>query len=197
MILIKESINTLKATKSLYPSFEPDKDCPMWLCQEREYILSLQCEPEIEHQKIAYLQAIEHFECAEWDAIQQFDINWLLISHTINTRLAAQSFITELQASPSETIIQSTMHANTEVSNAHSIVKALEETNSFLNPWMLNSAEWQEAILLCQEREYHHLLNELELHTVSQHFEIKKLGLPKTGESCMFIFTLSLSSYWL
>ena len=65
MVLIKESIDILKATKSLYPLFKPDKDCPAWLCQEREYVSSLQREPEIEHAKILYLQAIECLEHAE------------------------------------------------------------------------------------------------------------------------------------
>ena len=65
MVLIKELINILKATKSLYPLFKPDKDCPAWLCQEREYVSSLQHEPEIEHAKILYLQAIECLKHAE------------------------------------------------------------------------------------------------------------------------------------
>ncbi len=46
-----------------------------------------------------------------------------------------------------------------------------------------NSPEWQEAIILWEEQEYHHLLNELELCAVSCQFEIEKLGLPKIGMS--------------
>jgi len=65
MSLIKDSLNTLTTMKTLYPSFNPDKDCPTWLDEEQKYILSLQCEPETEQVKITYLQAIEHFECAE------------------------------------------------------------------------------------------------------------------------------------
>src|SRR5260370_7531747 len=59
MVLIKESIDILKATKSLYPLFKPDKDCLAWLCQEREYVSSLQRDPEIQHSKILYLPAIQ------------------------------------------------------------------------------------------------------------------------------------------
>src|SRR5258708_10481291 len=65
MVLIKESIDILKSTKSLYPLFKPDKDCLSCLCQEREYVSSLQHELEIEHAKILYLQAIERLEHAE------------------------------------------------------------------------------------------------------------------------------------
>src|SRR5258705_5459068 len=118
----------------------------------------------------------------------------MLISHIINTRLAAQPFIMELQASPSETMIHSTIHVNTEVTNACAIIKALEETNSITVPWMLNSAERQEAIVLHQGREYHRLLDELEFRTVSQQFEIEKLGLPKTGMSYVPMCVHSLSS---
>jgi len=65
MSLIKESVDTLAATKSLYPSFNLDKDCLAWLHEEQMYISSLQREPEIEHIRITYLQAIEHLEHAE------------------------------------------------------------------------------------------------------------------------------------
>ncbi len=59
----------------------------------------------------------------------------------------------------------------------------MEGTNRFTVPWMLNSPEQQEAIILQEEWEYHRLLDELELHAVSHQFEIEKLGLPKTGTS--------------
>ena len=118
----------------------------------------------------------------------------MLSSYITNTRLAAQPFITELQASPSETVIHSAIHANTKVTNARAIAKALEETNSIMVCWMLNSAEWQEAIVLHQGREYHRLLDELEFHAVLRQFEIEKLGLPKTGMSYVPMCVHSLSS---
>ena len=65
MSLIKECIDTLKATMSLFPSFNPDDDCPKWLQQEKEYLSSLQHEPEMEHAKITYLEAIKHLKCTE------------------------------------------------------------------------------------------------------------------------------------
>ena len=75
------------------------------------------------------------------------------------------------------------MHANTEVSNAHAVVKALGETSNFsLQPWMPNSPEQWEALLLHKEWEYHHLLDDLEFRTMSRQLEIEKLRLPKTGE---------------
>jgi len=65
MGLIKDSINTLTATKKLYTSFDADKDCPTWLDEEWKYISSLQHEPETEQVRIMCLQAIKHLECAE------------------------------------------------------------------------------------------------------------------------------------
>ncbi len=65
LIKIKESIDTLKATMSLFSSFKPDDNCPKWLQEEKEYVSSLQHEPEMEHAKITYLEAIEHLECTE------------------------------------------------------------------------------------------------------------------------------------
>ena len=61
-----EKLGLLKTgTSTCPPSFNPDKDCLAWLHEEQMYISSLQHEPEIEHIRITYLQAIEHLEHAE------------------------------------------------------------------------------------------------------------------------------------
>jgi len=41
MELIKESTDVLKAMQLIFPDFNADKDCPMWLKQEYDYISSL------------------------------------------------------------------------------------------------------------------------------------------------------------
>ena len=55
----------LEATKSMHPSFNPDQDCPLFLRQEKEYLVSLKSEPKVELAKIEYLEALEQFENAE------------------------------------------------------------------------------------------------------------------------------------
>ena len=50
------------------------------------------------------------------------------------------AFITAIETTPLEQTIREAMHANTEVSNAHAVVKALGETSNFsLQPWTPNS----------------------------------------------------------
>ena len=62
---MKESLEILDATKRMVPDFDPDRQCPQWLDEEREYISSLQVEPEDEKAKVLYLEATEHLERAE------------------------------------------------------------------------------------------------------------------------------------
>jgi hypothetical protein len=63
--IISDSKKTLNATQQLSPNFDPDQDCPQWLSEERDYILSLQSQPDNEKIKIEYLEAIEHVKHAE------------------------------------------------------------------------------------------------------------------------------------
>jgi len=49
----------------MQPNFNPDRDCPLWLTEEWEYISLLSAEPQEEKVKINYLDAIEHFEQAQ------------------------------------------------------------------------------------------------------------------------------------
>ena len=52
--------------KHIYPIFDVDQDCPNWIRQEHDYIVSLQSEPKAEQAKIEYLTAVKQLECAEW-----------------------------------------------------------------------------------------------------------------------------------
>jgi formyltetrahydrofolate hydrolase len=72
--------------------------------------------------------------------------------------------------------------AEENVAAARSIMTALGKLHSFKLPWKKESAEHNEAIMLRSQRNYHCLLDELEHRAISRHFEIEKLGLPKTGE---------------
>ena len=88
-----------------------------------------------------------------------------------------------MKASPSETNIHTSIITSMGLDNAQAIVHALEQVNSFTLPWMPDSAEWKEAVILWAEQEYHHLLDKPEHGAVSHQFEIEQLGLSKTGIS--------------
>ncbi|KAF8317008.1 uncharacterized protein EI90DRAFT_3134060 [Cantharellus anzutake] len=64
---IRKSMDILKVTKGIHPSFNVDRDCPLFLQQEKEYIMSLKSEPKDEQAKIEYLEALEHLEGAEME----------------------------------------------------------------------------------------------------------------------------------
>src|SRR5258708_21939219 len=107
----------------------------------------------------------------------------MMCSQTLYMEAGSPAFITAIETTPSEQTIREAMHANTKVSNAHAVVKALGETNNFnLQPWMPNSPEKWEALLLHEECEYYCLLDDLQFCTMLHHLEIEKLRLPKTGE---------------
>ena len=59
MELIKDSTDTLQMMKHIYPIFDADQDCPNWIRQEHDYIVSLQSEPKAEQAKIKYLTAVK------------------------------------------------------------------------------------------------------------------------------------------
>ncbi|KAF8314885.1 uncharacterized protein EI90DRAFT_2947410 [Cantharellus anzutake] len=47
-------------------------------------------------------------------------------------------------------------------------------------PWVPGSPEQLEAIALHQQRDYNHLLDDLEHRAISRQFEVEKMGLPRT-----------------
>jgi hypothetical protein len=73
--------------------------------------------------------------------------------------------------------------ANNTLETAHSVVMAIEARSSFTLPWMPDSPQRLEAVVLHQRRDYHHLLDELEQQAISCQLELEKIGLPKTGEN--------------
>ena len=62
ILLIKKSLDTLKTTWHIQPTFNPDCNCPQWLQQEKDYIKSLWVKPKWEYKQIEYLEANEHLE---------------------------------------------------------------------------------------------------------------------------------------
>ena len=64
--IIKESHEILETTQWLHENFNLDHNCLQWLHEEQNYIASLNYEPQEEKIKIEYLDAIEHFEQAQW-----------------------------------------------------------------------------------------------------------------------------------
>ncbi|KAF8339940.1 uncharacterized protein EI90DRAFT_3012844 [Cantharellus anzutake] len=156
---IRESMGVLEAMKHMHPSFDFDRDCPLFLREEKEYIASLRSEPKAEQAKIEYLEALERLENAE---------------------LELRPLLSMLSASPTSELAYQASRAQRKVEDARCIVSALEATSSLTLPWLANSPQRQEAIQLRNERKYHRLLDDLEHRAISRQFELEKMGLPKT-----------------
>ncbi|KAF8309317.1 uncharacterized protein EI90DRAFT_3140792 [Cantharellus anzutake] len=156
---IRESMGVLEAMKHMHPSFDFDRDCPLFLREEKEYIASLRSEPKAEQAKIKYLEALERLENAE---------------------LELRPLLSMLSASPTSELAYQASRAQRKVEDARCIVSALEATSSLTLPWLANSPQRQEAIQLRNERKYHRLLDDLEHRAISRQFELEKMGLPKT-----------------
>ncbi|KAF8335339.1 uncharacterized protein EI90DRAFT_3152974 [Cantharellus anzutake] len=156
---IRESMDILKVTKGIHPSFNVDRDCPLFLQQEKEYIMSLKSEPKDEQAKIEYLEALEHLEGAEMEL---------------------QPLLSRLSVSLTSELAYQAQRARRKVDEARCIVSALEATSFFTLPWHADSSQRQEAIRLRNQRKYHRLLDDLEHRVISRQFELEKMGLPKT-----------------
>lgn len=162
---MKESLEILDTTKRMVPDFDPDRQCPQWLDEEREYISSLQVEPEDEKAKVLYLEATEHLERAEET------VRYWIAQIAASTRLLQHAD-------------RHLREANEAVESARSALSALElvlpATVSRTQPWIPGSPERLEAIGLRQQRDYNRLLDELEHRAISRQFEVEKMGLPRT-----------------
>ncbi|KAF8343919.1 uncharacterized protein EI90DRAFT_3010774 [Cantharellus anzutake] len=112
--IIADSKKELEDMKQLSPDFEPDRDCPQWLAEERDYILSLQSEPTDEKVKINYLEAVEYLEHAK-----------------------ATMYYWQVSTSPGSLgqIGQHQAQANESLEAARSAVKAIEARSSLTLPW--------------------------------------------------------------
>lgn len=62
-----------------------------------------------------------------------------------------------------------------------------EEEHGINVPWTPNSHEYQDALILMAERQYHRALYSLELLVVQQLFELSKLSMSGIGMSSHFI----------
>ena len=98
-------------------------------------------------------------------------VNHWLVQITVSVR--SQGNYTSLQLS----------QAAEALNNAHATMAALETDPTLALLWTPDSHQYMEAVTLHQHQDYHCLLNEIEQHAISCQFEIKKMGLPKTGES--------------
>ncbi|KAF8311110.1 uncharacterized protein EI90DRAFT_3138775 [Cantharellus anzutake] len=159
--IIRDSKKTLDATQELFSDFDPDQDCPRWLSEERDYIFSLQSEPDDEKVKIEYLEAIEYLERAE----------------------ATVHYWVMQAATPAGVVAYFGQHlaqANETLEAARSSVLAIEARSSLTLPWALDSPQRHEAVVLRQQRDYHQVLDELEQRAISRQLELEKIGLPKT-----------------
>ncbi|KAF8313291.1 uncharacterized protein EI90DRAFT_3294530 [Cantharellus anzutake] len=159
--IISDGTTVLDQTQVLFPDFDADHDCPQWLSEERDYISSLQLEPTDEKVKIEYLEAIEHLEHAE--ATTRY---WTL-QIGMPAALSAQ-------------FGQHVAQAIDTLETARSAVMAIEARSLFILPWTSDSPQRLEAIVLRQQRDYHHILDELEQRAISRQLELEKIGLPKT-----------------
>ncbi|KAF8311412.1 uncharacterized protein EI90DRAFT_2953931, partial [Cantharellus anzutake] len=166
--IISDGTTVLDQTQVLFPDFDADHDCPQWLSEERDYISSLQLEPTDEKVKIEYLEAIEHLERAEY-------LNY-------STRATTRYWTLQIgmPAALSAQFGQHVAQAIDTLETARSAVMAIEARSLFILPWTSDSPQHLEAIVLRQQRDYHHILDELEQRAISRQLELEKIGLPKT-----------------
>ncbi|KAF8312768.1 uncharacterized protein EI90DRAFT_3137116 [Cantharellus anzutake] len=168
---IHESMAILDTTKHMHPTFDSDWDCPLFLQQEKEYIMSLKSEPKAKQAKIEYLDALEQLESTEMEL-------WPLLL--------------TLSISPTSELAYQALCVQRKVEEARCIVSALEATSSLALPWHVDSPQCHEAIQLHSERRYHRLLDDLEHRAISHQFELEKMGLLKT--EIILIFSMALHS---
>ncbi len=115
-----------------------------------------------------------------------FGLDWSHNYLIFLSRAMACYWISQLTiaAGPSGAHIkQHLAQANETLEATHSAVLAVEAKSSFILPWKPDSPQHLEAISLCQQWDYHQLLDELEQWAISCQLEIERINLPKTGEN--------------
>ncbi|KAF8311020.1 uncharacterized protein EI90DRAFT_2868245, partial [Cantharellus anzutake] len=172
--IVQESLEIVETTRQMDPNFEPDVQCPQWLDEERNYISSLQFEPQDEKAKVVYLEATEHLELHKHKHSQitfRETVRYWIVQIAVQARLPPQHADQHLR------------EANEAVESARATLAALGlalPAMSRTRPWVPGSPERLEAIALHQQRDYNHLLDDLEHHAISHQFEVEKMGLPRT-----------------
>ncbi|KAF8332248.1 uncharacterized protein EI90DRAFT_3122689 [Cantharellus anzutake] len=150
--IVQESLEILETTRQMDPNFEPDVQCPQWLDEEHNYISSLQFEPQDEKAKVVYLEATEHLERAEET------VRYWIAQIAVQARLPPQHADRHLREA--NEAVESTRAALATLGLA---LPAMSRTR----PWVPGSPERLEAIALRQQRDYNHLLDDLEHRAIS------------------------------